>query len=324
MNIPPVRLLVRARLFNQLTAKVKLASHHYDPARFHAAFNGISNRRLDICQRFVEGRSDLTTFLKQADHLAGLCVLLINPRQHGCTASRQMNSLTPQYACAYRDTLEMAKSRASGHAEGRAALQQLEVLLAPSAQRFQDRQRLAAAFWSGHLGDYASFSTQVKKQCIREVPRCGPMSLRQAKRQKASKDILYFIAQQRPADPSTRWTPVEKESVLSGFASRMLAQQHIAAAGSPPASPLTPPAWAATYPPSCTGTTGRTDSAVWSADGSIAFGHLNDPAPEFRLNRADDSDNWSDGESGTGYGMSLPRCRWASADRPPIQTTSDC
>lgn len=324
MNIPPIRLLVRARLFNQLTAKVKLASHHYDPARFHAAFDGISNRRLDICQRFVEGRSDLTTFLKQADHLAGLCVVLVNPRQHGCTSFHQVRSSPAQYACAYRVTLETARSRTRYHAEGRAALQQLEALLAPSAQRFQDRQRLAAAFWSGHLGDYASFSAQVKKQCIREVPRCGPMSLLQAKRQKASKDILYFIAQQRPTDPSTRWTPVQKENVLYGFASRMLAQQHIANAGSPPASPLPPPAWAATHPPSCTGTTGRTDSAVWSADGSIALGHLNDPAPELRLNRADDSDNWSDGESDNGYGTSLPRYRWASADRPHVQTTSDC
>lgn len=322
MNIPPVRLLVRARLFNQLTAKVKLARHRYDPADFRAAFNGISNRRLDICKRFVEGRSDLTTFLKQADHLAGLCVLLGNPRQHGCTPSHLVSSSPAQYAYAYRVTLETAKSRTRYHAEGRAALQQLEALLAPSAQRFQDRQRLAAAFWSGHLGDYASFSAQVEKQCIREVPRCVPLSLLQAKRQKSSKDILYFIAQQRPAGPSPQWTAVE--NVLYGFASRMLAQQHIADAGSPLASPSPPPVWAATHPPSCTGTTGRTDSAVWSADGSMALGRLSDPAPEFRFNTADDSDNWSDGESDTGYGMSLPRCRWASADRPPVQTTSNC
>jgi len=255
MPIPPLGLLVRAHVFNQLTAKVLLAAGHtgkrYKSSCFNAAFNGISNRRDEICEQVCLGRMDLMTFTLRAKRLARLEVMLNNPARGHRNALEQLKSMPIEIADSYSRTLEAARERAANHDPDRAT-SQLEKLLAPAALRSDARQDLADAFWSGHLSSYASFSLQVKLQATREVPTCASESLRQAMELKATRDIFYHVAQQSPAGTAQEWRPVEK--LLFDFASRMQAEaaekQHtgavstttVATGASPPAAGRIDPA----------------------------------------------------------------------------------
>lgn len=70
MPIPPPGLLVRAHLFNQLTAKVELAHRYYTAARWNDALNGISNREKRIACRFQQKRLGTAALAQKVERLA--------------------------------------------------------------------------------------------------------------------------------------------------------------------------------------------------------------------------------------------------------------
>ncbi len=70
MATPPLSLLIRAHLFNHLTAKIHLAHRYYTESRWNAALTGISNRETHLAATFEKGRLRQSELLRQVEQLA--------------------------------------------------------------------------------------------------------------------------------------------------------------------------------------------------------------------------------------------------------------
>ncbi len=199
-------LIFRANVLNQLSAKVRLVRKDYSDARLTAALRSIDNRETRLAERVRSGRMTLDQLENKAWKLAPYKVMLdeaVHPVAQRCAsvASRPVDTVT-----AFRGVLIRTQCTLQADAfVDPAVKQQLTAMLDPTSLRSEARQKLADAFWAGHLNDPAALRSQVHAQARNEASEVNAeQDIREQKAREATKDIVAFIAARQPASADAR------------------------------------------------------------------------------------------------------------------------
>lgn len=200
-------LIFRANVLNQLSAKVRLVRKDYSDARLSAALRSIDNRETRLVERVRLGRMTLDQLENKAWKLAPYKVMLdeaVHPvsRRSASVAARPVDTVA-----AFRGVLIRTQCTLQADIFVDPAVKaQLTAMLDPRSLRSEARQKLADAFWAGHLKDETALRSQIHAQARNEASEVNAeQDMREQIAREVTKDIVAYIAARQPAsdDPQT-------------------------------------------------------------------------------------------------------------------------